>query len=243
MQRTWQVLAALCGLIAAGGSEASGFGFPLAVIDFEERPREVTSLEFSLATAQESCIETLRAEGRPVRIRLQRPEELIVARRSVRAHYDGERMAWHQVDRSYQLDEASCELRLNESRSVTVVDRRSSRQWNVGPDGHSERVDLPVLATDLARSPPSIPPDAPTRTVAGQPCSPDEVSIEGSAPFARGTCYWRHQRRIRDLQLQYVPLYSEIIDVVSGRSSSVWQATRIAVGERSPESAFRLPRD
>lgn len=232
------LLFALC---ATACSDARSFGFPVAVIEFEERPTEATSLEIALATAQESCIDARRAAGQPVQLRVARAEDLVVVRRSVRAHYDGERMAWHQIDRFHELDEESCALRLRQSRSVTVIDSRASRQWNSGPDGDVERTELPVLPADLARAPPSMPASAAIRTVAGQPCAQDETSTDVPAPFMREPCFWRTHPQIRDHTLQHVPLYGELVDQLTGNSSSVWRATRISVGERSLESAFELP--
>ncbi len=226
---------------AADSSVAPGLDMPRATIDFEERPEGPTTLEITLASAQEACVEAKLAQNIRVTPIVKSAAELVGPRRTVRAYYDGSKMGWYQTQINYHLNNDTCELEERRTRSVTVVVGREGRQLNTDHEGQVEVVDLPIEPSDVARAAPAVGATA-LRTVAGQPCASDSSKVAEPMPFVAEACFWQTHPEIRDNALQPVALYERIRDLASPDGpASVWVATSIRVGAAPPADAFALP--
>jgi hypothetical protein len=227
---------------ATASAAAGGFDFPRAVIDFEDLPEGVTAIETVLVAQQQTCIEARRAENKAVNPPLKREQDLLMPRSTVRAYYDGDRMAWYETVDLHVVDERSCEIKLERSRYVTVVRGGEARQLKLDHGAPAETVEITVTAADVQRPPPVGANAVVLRSVAGQPCVFDPISPRGAGAWASESCYWQTHPRIRDQKLDFALLYARKPDLVMPTGAdTIWRATRIALGEGAPAGALDWP--
>jgi hypothetical protein len=246
--RRTAVAASLLSLAACDRPDAGapvapgGFNFPRAVIDFEDMPEGVTSIETVLVAQQETCIEARRAENKPVNPQVKREQLLLMPRRTVRAYYDGARMAWYETENLLVVDERTCEIELERSRYVTVIDGAQGRQLKLQHEAPAETVEITITAADWQRAPPVGANASVLRSVAGQPCVFDPSSPRGASTWTTESCFWQTHPQIREPTLDFALLYARKPDpVMPDGASTVWRATRIAVGESAPAGALDWP--
>jgi hypothetical protein len=237
------LLLAACGRPdGAAPAAAGGFDFPRAVIDFEDMPEGVTSIETVLVGLQQTCIEARRAENKAVNPPIKREQDLLMPRSTVRAYYEGDRMAWYETVDVLVVDERTCEINLERSRYVTVVHGAEARQLKLDHGAPAEMVEFTVMAADLQRPPPVGASAVVLRSVAGQPCVFDPMSPRGAGAWARESCYWQTHPRIRDQKLDFALLYARKPDLVMPTGAdTVWRATRIVLNEGAPAGALDWP--
>lgn len=228
---------------AAAVPAGAGFNFPVAVIDFEDMPEGVTSVEIVTAAHQETCIEAQRAQNKAVNPPRKSEQDLLMPRSTVRAYYDGARMAWYETTNLHVVDPDSCEVKLERSRYVTVIDGTQGRQLKLEHEAPAETVELTITAADLQRAPPVGPNATLLRTVSGQPCVVDPTTARAAAEVAVEGCYWQAHPQILDHTLKFVWLYARKPDPLGapGGAATVWRATRISVSEKAPAGALDLP--
>jgi hypothetical protein len=235
-------LLAACGRPETGAPAVGRFDFPRAVIDFEDRPEGVTSIEAVLAANQQTCIDARRAEGKSVNPPVKREQDLVMPRRTVRAYYDSDRMAWYETEDLQFVDDRTCEVQLERSRYVTVIRGAQGRQLKLGYGAPAETVEITITAADLQRAPPVGANAVVLRSVAGQSCVFDPASPRGAGTWAIESCYWQAHPQIREPTLDFALLYVKKPDpVMPSGAATIWRATRIAVGERAPAGALDMP--
>jgi hypothetical protein len=249
------LLVAALGLVACGRPDApsspkddtrtapeprgGALALPVATIEFHEGTDRVSSHEQMLVTEQETCLQTLSIAGRPAAIAATDAAALAGPRRLVRAYYNGDRMAWYEVNRMQDVDDSTCALVEQRERRVVIVRDGEVFLYEMGERGPASVERYPVETSAIA-APAELADGQVLRRVAGQDCLVDPEETLAASAGVEG-CYWHRRPAIRDAGLAEVPLYTRAPGVLPDDPPTVWQAVEIIADRPPPDAAFEVP--
>jgi hypothetical protein len=222
----------------AAAPEPETIDVPVATVEFHDHSPGVTVAERSLVKVQEFCVLTQEAQGRKLTVTRVKAEELVVPRRTVRAYYNRDRMAWYQEETLLDIDQESCQLAKRVMRRVRIVRDGEAVDWSTDGSGPAlvERLPLASVPRPMDMQDTKV-----LKKVAGQDCVIDSTGQAAVAKIASDICYWARRPPIRNDALEEVALYIRGPALVKGDPDSVWEAVEIVPDVAPPAAVFEGP--